>query len=74
MQDLKTRVLSGSGEAAIVGLARSGRSVARLLASKGAKVYASDAGSSDALTKVAAELTQQKVTVDVGRHDFDRIR
>ena len=73
MNPLKDRVLAGAGETAIIGLARSGRSVARLLASKGAKVYASDAGSSDALTKVATELTQQNVTVDVGRHDFDRI-
>ena len=74
MSDLKNRVLSGAGEVAIVGLARSGRSVARLLASKGAKVYASDAGSGDNLTKVGTELTEQKVDVDVGRHDLERIR
>ena len=74
MRDVKSRVLSGAGEVAIIGLARSGRSVARLLASKGARVYASDAGTSDALTKVATELTQQKVEIDVGKHDFDRIR
>ena len=74
MSDLKNRVLSGAGEVAIVGLARSGRAVARLLASKGAKVYASDAGSGDNLTKVGTELTEQKVDVDVGRHDLERIR
>lgn len=74
MSSLKNRVVSGTGEVAIVGLARSGRSVSRLLASKGAKVYASDAGSGDALTKVGTELTQQKVDVDIGKHDFDRIR
>jgi UDP-N-acetylmuramoylalanine--D-glutamate ligase len=74
MSDLKNRVLSGAGEVAIVGLARSGRSVARLLASKGAKVYASDAGSGDTLMRVATELTEQKVDVEVGRHDLDRIR
>jgi UDP-N-acetylmuramoylalanine--D-glutamate ligase len=71
---LKNRVLSGAGEVAIVGLARSGRSVARLLAAHGASVYASDAGTSDALTAVGAELSQQKVAVEIGRHDFDRIR
>jgi UDP-N-acetylmuramoylalanine--D-glutamate ligase len=74
MSDLRKRVLSGAGEVAIIGLARSGRSVARLLASKGAKVYASDAGAGDNLTKVGTELTQQKVAVDIGKHDLERIR
>ena len=74
MSSLKHRVLTAGGEVAIVGLARSGRSVARLLASKGAKVYASDAGSDEHLTKVGTELAQQKVAVDIGQHDFDRIR
>jgi UDP-N-acetylmuramoylalanine--D-glutamate ligase len=74
MSSLKHRVLTGGGEVAIIGLARSGRSVARLLASKGVKVYASDAGSDDHLTKVGTELAQQKVAVDIGKHDFDRIR
>jgi UDP-N-acetylmuramoylalanine--D-glutamate ligase len=74
MSSLKHRVLSGAGEVAIVGLARSGRSVSRLLASRGAKVYASDAGSGDALTRVGTELTQQNVAVDIGTHDVDRIR
>src|SRR3954467_9435552 len=71
---LKDRILSGGGEVAVIGLARSGRSVARLLAANGARVYASDAGSSGLLTKVATELTQQKVEVEVGRHDLDRVR
>jgi UDP-N-acetylmuramoylalanine--D-glutamate ligase len=74
MSSLKNRVLSGGGEVAVVGLARSGRSVARLLAAHGARVYASDAGTGDVLDKVAAELTQQKVAVEVGRHDFERLR
>jgi UDP-N-acetylmuramoylalanine--D-glutamate ligase len=72
--NLKEAVLAGRGEVAIIGLARSGRSVARLLASRGVTVYASDAGSGDALTKAATELTQQKVVVDLGQHDLDRIR
>ena len=74
MSSLKDRVLSGAGEVAVIGLARSGRSVGRLLASKGAKVYASDAGSGEELTKVGTELAQQKIAVDLGKHDFDRIR
>ena len=74
MSSLKNRVAGGGGEVAIIGLARSGRSVARLLAAKGIKVYASDAGSGEALTKAGTELLQQKVEVDLGKHDFDRIR
>jgi UDP-N-acetylmuramoylalanine--D-glutamate ligase len=73
--NLKDRLLAaGSGEIAVIGLARSGRSVARLLAANGAKVYASDAGSGDALTRVAAELAAQRVDVELGRHDLERIR
>ena len=73
--NLKDRlVAAGSGEIAVIGLARSGRSVARLLAANGAKVYASDAGSGDALTRVAAELAAQRVDVELGRHDLERIR
>ena len=73
--NLKDRLLAaGSGEIAVIGLARSGRSVARLLAANGAKVYASDAGSGDALTRVAAELAAQRVDVELGRHDLARIR
>lgn len=71
--NLKERALSGRGEVAIIGLARSGRSVARLLASQGVQVYASDAGSGDALTRAGTELTQQKVSVDLGKHDLERI-
>jgi UDP-N-acetylmuramoylalanine--D-glutamate ligase len=74
MSSLKNRVLSGAGEVAVVGLARSGRAVARLLASRGAKVYVSDAGSGEGLTRSATELAQQKVAVDLGRHDLDRVR
>lgn len=72
--NLKERLFAaGSGEIAVIGLARSGRSVARLLATNGAKVYASDMGSGDALTRVASELKAQHVDVELGRHDLDRI-
>ncbi|HET7631750.1 MAG TPA: UDP-N-acetylmuramoyl-L-alanine--D-glutamate ligase [Gemmatimonadaceae bacterium] len=61
------------GETAVIGLARSGRAAARLLARHGARVYASDAGSGPALEAAARELRAQGVQVDVGRHDLERI-
>lgn len=76
-KNLKKRLLASgasAGEVAVIGLARSGRSVARLLAANRIKVYASDAGASDALTKVAAELKRQQVEVDLGSHDMERIQ
>ena len=63
-----------SGEIAVVGLGKSGRAAALLLAREGARVYASDAGSSDALAATARELREAGVvTVDVGSHDLARI-
>ena len=62
------------GEIAVVGLARSGRAAARLLFKRGSKVYASDAGNGEALDKTATELAGLGVSVDVGRHDLDRLR
>src|SRR4051812_10037196 len=62
------------GPIAVIGLARSGRAAARLLASKGADVYASDAGTSATLDEVARDLTARGVFVELGRHDMDRIR
>jgi UDP-N-acetylmuramoylalanine--D-glutamate ligase len=73
MSEIRKRILAGSGEVAVIGLARSGRSVARLLASKGVRVYASDAGTGEALTTVATELARENVAVDLGKHDFGRI-
>jgi UDP-N-acetylmuramoylalanine--D-glutamate ligase len=76
-KNLKARLVGAgatAGEVAVIGLARSGRSVARLLATNGIKVYASDAGESEALTRVATELKQQNIAVDLGSHDFARIR
>ncbi|HTR76680.1 MAG TPA: UDP-N-acetylmuramoyl-L-alanine--D-glutamate ligase [Gemmatimonadaceae bacterium] len=60
-------------EIAVVGLARSGRAVALVLARAGSEVYASDSGHSQALDRVAAELRGEGVHVDIGRHDLDRI-
>ena len=60
-------------EIAVIGLARSGRAVATLLARSGNTVYASDAGRSPALEQVAAELTAEGVSVGLGGHDLERI-
>jgi UDP-N-acetylmuramoylalanine--D-glutamate ligase len=61
------------GEVAVVGLARSGRAVARALIAHGAKVYVSDAASSQQTSDAARELEALGASVDVGRHDLDRI-
>ena len=64
----------GTGEVSVIGLARSGRAVARLLATRGAKVYASDSGAGhDDRTTVVLGLRSLGVTVDSGRHDLKRI-
>ena len=61
------------GEIAVIGLARSGRSVATLLARSGNRVYASDAARSPALEATAGELRGDSVDVDLGTHDLGRI-
>ena len=61
------------GEIAVIGLARSGRAVARLLATRGSRVYASDRGDAASLGPVAAELRGIGVDVDIGTHDMDRL-
>jgi UDP-N-acetylmuramoylalanine--D-glutamate ligase len=61
------------GEIAVVGLARSGRSAAQLLARAGAGVYASDVSASPAVDATARALRDEGVSTDVGRHDLDRI-
>jgi UDP-N-acetylmuramoylalanine--D-glutamate ligase len=61
------------GEIAVVGLARSGRSVARLLARAGERIYASDAARSPELEATAADLAAEQVSVQLGGHDLNRI-
>src|SRR5262249_59504815 len=61
------------GEIAVVGLARSGRSAAQLLARAGADVYASDVSSSPGVEDTARALRGEGVATDVGGHDLDRI-
>ena len=61
------------GEISIIGLARSGRAVAELLARSGGAVYASDAGSDDAVDHAARVLERLGVAVQRGGHDLGRI-
>ncbi|HMC55782.1 MAG TPA: UDP-N-acetylmuramoyl-L-alanine--D-glutamate ligase [Gemmatimonadaceae bacterium] len=60
-------------EIAVIGLARSGRSVATLLARNGSTVYASDAGRSPELDEAEEQLRREGVDVELGGHDLDRI-
>ena len=62
------------GEIAVIGLGKSGSAVSTLLVGKGAKIYASDAGDTQATNGAAAVLRALGVAVDVGKHDLDRIR
>jgi UDP-N-acetylmuramoylalanine--D-glutamate ligase len=74
IQELRQRIFrAGAGEVAVIGLARSGRAVARLLRRRGAAVYASDAGDAAALEPVGAELRAAGAAVDLGRHDMARL-
>src|SRR5437763_1750751 len=61
------------GEIAVVGLARSGRSVARLLARAGSSVYATDSRKSPDLEATAKTLREDGVDVQLGGHDLERI-
>lgn len=61
------------GEISVLGLARSGRAVAELLVRAGADVYASDAGTGDAVGRAAAALERLGVQVQHGGHDLARI-
>src|SRR6185436_11112641 len=60
-------------EIAVIGLARSGLSVATLLARNGTSVYASDVAHSPELDETAEQLRREAVDVELGSHDLDRI-
>src|SRR5438445_13333281 len=66
-------LVSRESEIAVIGLARSGRAVAILLRKHGYNAYASDVASSPDTGRCAEELRAQGVTVDVGRHDLERV-
>lgn len=60
-------------EIAVIGLARSGRAVATLLARTGNSVYASDAGRGEPLDAAASALRAEGVDVELGSHNLRRI-
>ncbi|MGQ0538070.1 MAG: UDP-N-acetylmuramoyl-L-alanine--D-glutamate ligase [Gemmatimonadaceae bacterium] len=62
-----------AGEVAVIGLARSGAAVARLLRRQGCAVYASDAKRSAETEAVGADLLALGCAVDLGGHDLSRI-
>lgn len=62
------------GEIAVLGMARSGRSVAKLLARHGHRVYASDSASESGVDVVAAELSAEGIVAEAGGHDLERVR
>ena len=61
------------GEISVLGLARSGRAAAELLRRAGAAVYASDAGTGDAVVHAATALEKLGVSVQQGGHDLARL-
>ncbi|HKP28303.1 MAG TPA: UDP-N-acetylmuramoyl-L-alanine--D-glutamate ligase [Gemmatimonadales bacterium] len=61
------------GETAVIGLGRSGVAATRLLRSRGEAVYASDAGTGDAVRRAGEDLAALGATVDTGKHDLGRI-
>jgi UDP-N-acetylmuramoylalanine--D-glutamate ligase len=62
-----------TGEVAVIGLGKSGRAVAELLARDGHRVYASDAGAGEGTRRAADALGVLGVDVQVGGHDLDRV-
>ncbi|HEX8244033.1 MAG TPA: UDP-N-acetylmuramoyl-L-alanine--D-glutamate ligase, partial [Longimicrobium sp.] len=57
----------------ILGLARSGLAAARLALGRGAKVYASDAGSSDAVREAAEQVRALGGDAEAGGHDLGKL-
>ncbi len=62
-----------AGEAAVIGLGRSGVAASLLLARRGVRVYASDGGSDASATAGAAKLSEAGIDASAGAHDLARI-
>lgn len=62
-----------TGEAAVIGLGRSGVAASLLLARQGVKVYASDGDRNATATAGAKRLTEAGIDATAGAHDLDRI-
>ena len=63
-----------AGEVAVIGIGRSGASVARLLRAAGGTVYLSDRGTGAALETAADSLRALGISVQLGAHDLERIQ
>ncbi|MDQ6828040.1 MAG: UDP-N-acetylmuramoyl-L-alanine--D-glutamate ligase [Gemmatimonadota bacterium] len=63
-----------NGEVAVLGLGKSGRAAATLLARAKVRVYASDAANTPAVEEVAELLRNAGVATQTGGHDLARIR
>jgi UDP-N-acetylmuramoylalanine--D-glutamate ligase len=57
----------------VLGLGKSGTAVARLLADRGAEIYASDVSTGAAVAAAAAAIAGRRVAVELGRHDLARL-
>jgi UDP-N-acetylmuramoylalanine--D-glutamate ligase len=67
-----TKSLAGE-RIGVLGLARSGRGAARLALARGARVYASDAGSSAEMQEAAEEIRRLGGEADAGIHDLAKL-
>lgn len=63
----------GGERIGVLGLARSGLAAARLALARGAKVYASDLGDTDATRAAAAQVRALGGDAEVGRHDLQKL-
>ncbi|MCU0626421.1 MAG: Mur ligase family protein, partial [Gemmatimonadaceae bacterium] len=70
---LLERLGRAPGEVAVIGLGASGRAATMLLRRDGHAVYASDAGTGDAILGTAQALRATGAHVDTGGHDLERI-
>ena len=71
--EVARRISLREGEAAVLGLGRSGFAAARMLHAAGLRVYASDSGTNPALEANARALTELGISAQVGGHDMARI-
>jgi UDP-N-acetylmuramoylalanine--D-glutamate ligase len=65
--------MTGAPLVGVIGLARSGRSAARLALATGSAVFATDAGDGDALREAAAEIRRLGGEAETGGHTVDRL-
>lgn len=69
----RTPAFAAGSTVAVLGLGVSGEAAARLAASNGGIVYASDASSGSGPTAAAARLVGEGIAAEAGGHDMDRV-